>query len=103
MDVTVTVERRSSGARADVRLDLGDGKPAGPVLDELRRLVGGTPGEAVAAGHRLLDPVGAVRNWELCDGQVVTVGHQPDCSSIVFALTGQEVEFKTGAFFEVEL
>jgi phosphohistidine phosphatase SixA len=34
---------------------------------------------------------------------VVTVGHQPDCSEIVWELTGEEVPFKTGAFHEVEL
>jgi phosphohistidine phosphatase len=34
---------------------------------------------------------------------VVVVGHQPDCSEIVFALTGREEPFKPGAFLEVEL
>ncbi len=34
---------------------------------------------------------------------VVAVGHQPDCSEIVLALTGREVRFKTGAVHEVEL
>ena len=34
---------------------------------------------------------------------VVTVGHQPDCSEIVFALTGRSVDFPTGGFAEVEL
>jgi phosphohistidine phosphatase SixA len=34
---------------------------------------------------------------------VVTVGHQPDCSEIVFELTGREVLFSTGSFYEVEL
>jgi phosphohistidine phosphatase SixA len=34
---------------------------------------------------------------------VVVVGHQPDCSEIVFELTGDEVEFKTGGTHEVEL
>ncbi|MGH2930502.1 MAG: SixA phosphatase family protein [Solirubrobacteraceae bacterium] len=34
---------------------------------------------------------------------VVTVGHQPDCSEIVLALAGREVEFPTGGFAEVEL
>jgi hypothetical protein len=33
----------------------------------------------------------------------VAVGHQPDCSEIVFALTGTEVDFAPGAFHEVEL
>ena len=34
---------------------------------------------------------------------VVTVGHQPDCSDIVFELTGREVPFSTASFYEVEL
>jgi phosphohistidine phosphatase SixA len=34
---------------------------------------------------------------------VVAVGHQPDCSEIVLALTGEERSFPTGGFAEVEL
>jgi phosphohistidine phosphatase SixA len=34
---------------------------------------------------------------------VVAVGHQPDCSEIVLALTGREVRFAPGAFHEVRL
>ena len=34
---------------------------------------------------------------------VVVVGHQPDCSEIVLALTGSEHEFGPGAVVEVEL
>ena len=34
---------------------------------------------------------------------VVVVGHQPDCSEIVFALTGRQEKFKPGAFLEVAL
>jgi phosphohistidine phosphatase SixA len=34
---------------------------------------------------------------------VVAVGHQPDCSEIVLALTGREVRFAPGAFHEVVL
>ena len=34
---------------------------------------------------------------------VVIVGHQPDCSEIVFELTGREVRFPTASFHEVEL
>jgi phosphohistidine phosphatase SixA len=34
---------------------------------------------------------------------VVTVGHQPDCSEIVFALTGRDVVFPTAGFHEVDL
>ena len=34
---------------------------------------------------------------------VVAVGHQPDCSEIVLALTGEEVRFPPGGFHEVRL
>ena len=34
---------------------------------------------------------------------VVTVGHQPDCSEIVLALSGERVSFAPGAVHEVEL
>ena len=34
---------------------------------------------------------------------VVAVGHQPDCSEIVLALTGERVPFEPGAAHEVEL
>jgi phosphohistidine phosphatase len=34
---------------------------------------------------------------------VVIVGHQPDLSAVVYALSGAEVPFSPGAFAEVEL
>lgn len=34
---------------------------------------------------------------------VVVVGHQPDCSELVLALTGQEVNFAPGSVRELEL
>ncbi len=34
---------------------------------------------------------------------VVAVGHEPDCSEIVLALTGREVRFPAGAVHEVQL
>jgi phosphohistidine phosphatase len=34
---------------------------------------------------------------------VVTVGHEPDCSEIVLALTGREVQFPTAGFAEIDL
>jgi phosphohistidine phosphatase SixA len=34
---------------------------------------------------------------------VVAVGHQPDCSEIVLAVTGREVSFAPGAVQELEL
>jgi phosphohistidine phosphatase SixA len=46
----------------------------------------------------------AVRAVALASGErVVVVGHQPDCSEIVLALTGREVAFAPGAMHEVEL
>ncbi|HVC86604.1 MAG TPA: histidine phosphatase family protein [Gaiellaceae bacterium] len=36
-------------------------------------------------------------------GTVVAVGHQPDCSEIVLALTGEERSFAPGATAEIEL
>lgn len=46
----------------------------------------------------------AVRAVVDCHGEtVVVVGHQPDCSEIVFELTGRQVPFSTGAFLEVAL
>src|SRR5262249_47978501 len=34
---------------------------------------------------------------------VITVGHQPDCSEIVLAITGREVEFPTAGFAEIDI
>jgi len=34
---------------------------------------------------------------------VIAVGHQPDCSEIVLALTGREVEFPTAGFAEIDI
>ena len=34
---------------------------------------------------------------------VVTVGHQPDCSEILLALTGREMDFPTAGFAEIDL
>ncbi|MEI8104432.1 MAG: histidine phosphatase family protein [Actinomycetes bacterium] len=34
---------------------------------------------------------------------VIAVGHQPDCSEIVLALTGRKVGFSVGSFQEIEL
>ncbi len=36
-------------------------------------------------------------------GTVVVVGHEPDCSEIVLALTGRQVRFPPGGSFEAEL
>ena len=34
---------------------------------------------------------------------VITVGHQPDCSEIVLAITGREVRFPTAGFTEIDI
>jgi phosphohistidine phosphatase len=45
-----------------------------------------------------------VRNAATGRGEtVVAVGHEPDCSEIVLALTGREVRFAPGAYQEVRL
>ena len=36
-------------------------------------------------------------------GTIVAVCHQPDCTEIVFALTGEEVRFPVGSVHEVQL
>ena len=52
------------------------------------------PGADAAAVRAVVDGRGET---------VVVVGHQPDCSEIVFELTGRQENFKTGAFLEVAL
>jgi phosphohistidine phosphatase len=45
-----------------------------------------------------------VRNAATGRGEVVVaVGHEPDCSEIILALTGREVRFAPGAYHEVGL
>jgi phosphohistidine phosphatase SixA len=64
---------------AGVELELEERLSPGATADDLRAVVEGR-GETV-----------------------VVVGHQPDCSEIVLELTGDDVQFKTGATFTVEL
>jgi phosphohistidine phosphatase SixA len=66
-------------------------RPAGLVAEPDERLAPGADAEAVreaVAGR---------------GDTVVTVGHQPDCSEIVLALSGERVSFDPGAVHEVEL
>jgi phosphohistidine phosphatase SixA len=48
-----------------------------------------------------------VRHAEAAPGErgrtVVAVGHQPDCSEIVLALTGRDVKFAPASVQELEL
>ena len=70
--------------------------------DELARALGAQtePDERLSPGATLDDVRAAVAGR---GEHVVVVGHQPDCSEIVFALTGEEVRFPAGAVHEVEL
>jgi phosphohistidine phosphatase len=66
-------------------------KAAGVPLETDERLAPGADADdvrAVVAGR---------------DGTAVVVGHQPDCSEIVLALTGREVGFPPGGTCDVEL
>ncbi|HEV2592664.1 MAG TPA: histidine phosphatase family protein [Gaiellaceae bacterium] len=58
------------------------------------------PEEKLAPGAGITDLSAAVSGR---GGTVVVVGHQPDCSEIVLALTGEERNFEPGAFAELEL
>jgi S-DNA-T family DNA segregation ATPase FtsK/SpoIIIE len=78
MDLTVTVARSSTGVRTDARLCATDTDPAGPLLDDLRQLVGAPGDEPVYADGRRLDPAGTTGRLELCDGQLLTIGGVPD-------------------------
>jgi phosphohistidine phosphatase len=58
------------------------------------------PEEKLAPGADITDLSAAVSGR---GGTVVVVGHQPDCSEIVLALTGEERNFEPGAYAELEL
>jgi phosphohistidine phosphatase SixA len=58
------------------------------------------PDERLAPGAAITDLSSAVTDR---GETVVVVAHQPDCSEMVLALTGQEVSFAPGAVRELEL
>jgi phosphohistidine phosphatase SixA len=58
------------------------------------------PDDRLAPGAAVTDLSAAVTDR---GETVVVVAHQPDCSEIVLALTGQEVSFAPGAVRELEL
>jgi phosphohistidine phosphatase len=58
------------------------------------------PDDRLAPGAGVTDLSAAVSGH---GDTVVVVGHQPDCSEIVLALTGKEVSFAPGGFAELEL
>ena len=56
--------------------------------------------EAIAPGATILDLREAVEGRA---GPVATVGHQPDCSEIAFAVTGSDPGFSPGGMAPLEL
>jgi phosphohistidine phosphatase len=56
--------------------------------------------ERLAPGATAEDVLAAVGAEE---GTVVTVGHQPDCSLVVEALAGADVEFSTAGSYSLDL
>ena len=56
--------------------------------------------ERLAPGATLEDVLEALDGLE---GAIVTVGHQPDCSEIVEALTGRDESFPPAGHVELEL
>ena len=58
------------------------------------------PEEKLAPGADVTDLSAAVSGR---GDTIVVVGHQPDCSEIVLALTGEERSFEPAAFAELEL
>jgi len=68
----------------------------------IARAAGVTPeaDEHLAPGATVEDLKAAIANR---GNTVVAIGHQPDCSAIVFALTGRERVFAPGAVHELQL
>jgi phosphohistidine phosphatase SixA len=62
-----------------VELEIDDRLVPGATPDDIRK---------AAAGHGEI---------------VIIIGHQPDLSTAVYELTGDEIQFRPGAFAEVEL
>ena len=63
-------------------------------------------GVTVQVDHRLAPGAGIDDLREVIVGRgepVVVVGHQPDCSDIVLALTGEQVRFPPGGTCDVEV
>ncbi len=70
--------------------------------EQIARAAGLTPAadERLAPGATAEDLQAAVADR---GDTIVAVGHQPDCSAIVLALTGRELAFAPGAVHEVQL
>ena len=56
--------------------------------------------ERLAPGASADDVIAAI---EGVDGNVVAVGHQPDCSEIAFSLGAGKCDFPTGGMVEIRL
>jgi phosphohistidine phosphatase SixA len=91
---------------------LAERRPDAVVTSPLRRALETAEAIATAAGlepvvdERLAPGATVERLRAAVAGRgerVVAVGHQPDCSEIVLALTGREIAFPTAGFAEVEL
>ena len=73
---------------------------------ETAQSIANATGLEVEVDEHLAPGAGADDLRAAVDGRgetVVTVGHQPDCSEIVLALTGREVEFPTAGFTEIDI
>jgi phosphohistidine phosphatase len=105
----------TDGGRADAR-NLGerlageqpDAVVSSPLLraQETAEAIARAAGLEVETDERLAPGADARAVRAVVDGRgdtVVVVGHQPDCSEIVFTLTGRQEKFKPGAFLEVAL
>jgi phosphohistidine phosphatase SixA len=97
---------RDLGERlADARPDAVVSSPllrARDTAEQIARAAGLTPtaDERLAPGATAEDVQAAVADL---GETVIAVGHQPDCSAIVFALTGRELDFAPGAVQELQL
>jgi phosphohistidine phosphatase SixA len=97
---------RDLGARlASERPDAVVSSPllrARETAEQIARAAGLTPeaDERLAPGASAEDLQAAIAGR---GERVIAVGHQPDCSAIVLALTGRERDFAPGAVEEIQL
>ena len=129
MNVTVYVVRHAKAAPGepdDLRPLTDQGREAARMLGELLAerepdavvsspllraretalAIAGAAGVEADVDERLAPGADADDLRAAVDGRgetVVTVGHEPDCSEIVLALTGREVQFPTAGFAEIDL
>jgi phosphohistidine phosphatase len=100
-DAARALGERLAGERIDVIL-------TSPLLRarETAEAIARSSRARVEVDERLAPGATAAATKEAVAGKgetVVTVGHQPDCSEIVLALTGREQRFAPASFVEVEL